>query len=210
MTVFLSSNFEFECLSPLSAASVEGSRNGERCIDVGYICTAIGKLFVFLRCTGVSECTVLDWHTVATGEKGLEKTETCGVSWQSHAKVSNDGRQKVSGIDDKVYLVSQAMKTHSALKFIEDADNETIQKFRTIRSGSLAVKMTIFYLTLTQESINSCATSKSRMNYAFATECTIGNIGIQPYVFLFLSLLATSTSDSIRIYNKRAFNTSAL
>ena len=185
MTVFLSSNFEFECLSPLSAASVEGSRNGERCIDVGYICTAIGKLFVFLRCTGVSECTVL-------------------------AKVSNDGRQKVSGIDDKVYLVSQAMKTHSALKFIEDADNETIQKFRTIRSGSLAVKMTIFYLTLTQESINSCATSKSRMNYAFATECTIGNIGIQPYVFLFLSLLATSTSDSIRIYNKRAFNTSAL
>ena len=55
----------------------------------------------------------------------------------------------MSGIDDKVYLVSQAMKTHSTLKFVEDADNETIQKFRTIRSGSLAVKMTIFYLTLT-------------------------------------------------------------
>ena len=39
------------------------------------------------------------------------------------------------------------------------------------------------------------------MNYAFATEYTIGNIGIQPYVFLFLSLLATSTSDSLRSYN---------
>ena len=65
----------------------------------------------------------------------------------------------MSEIDDKVYLVSQAMKIHSTLKFVEDADNETIQKFRTIRSGSLAVKMTIIYLTLTQELIISCVTS---------------------------------------------------
>lgn len=46
---------------------------------------------------------------------------------------SDGGRQRVSGVDDKVYLVSQAMKTHSALKFVENADNETVQKLRTVR-----------------------------------------------------------------------------
>lgn len=46
---------------------------------------------------------------------------------------SDGGKRQVEGVDDKVYLVSQAMKDYSAIKFVENADNETISKLRTVK-----------------------------------------------------------------------------
>lgn len=46
---------------------------------------------------------------------------------------SDGGKQAVPGKDDKVYLVSQAMKNYSAIKFVENADKETVEKLRTVK-----------------------------------------------------------------------------
>ncbi len=46
---------------------------------------------------------------------------------------SDGGRRQTEGIDDKVYLVSQAMKEHSALNFLRNADEETLQRLRTVK-----------------------------------------------------------------------------
>ena len=46
---------------------------------------------------------------------------------------SDGGKRQKDGVDDKVYLVSQAMKEHSALKFVENADEETLTKLRTVK-----------------------------------------------------------------------------
>lgn len=45
---------------------------------------------------------------------------------------SDGGKRQKAGVDDKPYLVSQAMKQYSAIKFVENADNETIAKLRTV------------------------------------------------------------------------------
>ena len=45
----------------------------------------------------------------------------------------NGGQQKEAGIDDKVYLVKQSVKKHSALDFIRNADEETLQQLRTVK-----------------------------------------------------------------------------
>lgn len=46
---------------------------------------------------------------------------------------SDGGRQGADGDKDKTWLVSQAVKNHSALKFIENADQATLDKMRTVK-----------------------------------------------------------------------------
>ena len=46
---------------------------------------------------------------------------------------SDGGKQRVEGVDDKVYLVSQAVKNHSALAFVENADAATVERLRTVK-----------------------------------------------------------------------------
>lgn len=46
---------------------------------------------------------------------------------------SDGGRRREPGVDDKAYLVSKAMQDYSALKFVENADKETIAKLRTVK-----------------------------------------------------------------------------
>ena len=46
---------------------------------------------------------------------------------------SDGGKRVIDGVDDKVYLVSQAMKDNSAIRFLENADDKTIEKLRTVR-----------------------------------------------------------------------------
>lgn len=46
---------------------------------------------------------------------------------------SDGGKRRTEGVDDKVYLVSQAMKDNSAIKFVESADRETVAKLRTVK-----------------------------------------------------------------------------
>ena len=46
---------------------------------------------------------------------------------------SDGGHQKVEGTDDKVYLVEQAMKQHSALRFIKEADEATLAQLRSVK-----------------------------------------------------------------------------
>ena len=46
---------------------------------------------------------------------------------------SDGGRQRQPGVDDKVYLVTKAVKEHSALDFIRNADEETLGKLRTVK-----------------------------------------------------------------------------
>ncbi|MBE6255831.1 MAG: alpha/beta fold hydrolase [Prevotella sp.] len=46
---------------------------------------------------------------------------------------SDGGKQRVEGVDDKVYLVSQAVKKHSALAFVENADAATVERLRTVK-----------------------------------------------------------------------------
>ena len=46
---------------------------------------------------------------------------------------SDGGRRRQEGVDDKVYLVSQAVKDHSALSYVRDADDATIERLRTVR-----------------------------------------------------------------------------
>ena len=46
---------------------------------------------------------------------------------------SDGGQRKEEGVDDKVYLVSQAMKQYSALRYVEEADTLTVQSLRTVR-----------------------------------------------------------------------------
>lgn len=61
-------------------------------------------------------------------------TDTFSSCYAMSAWLESDGgkRQK-EGVDDKVYLVSQAMKEHSAVRFIENADKETVEKLRTVK-----------------------------------------------------------------------------
>ena len=46
---------------------------------------------------------------------------------------SDGGQRREEGVDDKVYLVSQAMKQHSALQFIEHADDDTLDQLRQVK-----------------------------------------------------------------------------
>ena len=46
---------------------------------------------------------------------------------------SDGGRQRQPGVDDKVYLVTKAVKEHSALDFLRNADDETLGKLRTVK-----------------------------------------------------------------------------
>lgn len=46
---------------------------------------------------------------------------------------SDGGKRQKEGVDDKVYLVTEAMKQYSAIKFVENADQETIKKLRTVK-----------------------------------------------------------------------------
>lgn len=46
---------------------------------------------------------------------------------------SDGGKRRKEGVDDKVYLVSQAMKEYSAIRFVEDADEDTVAKLRTVK-----------------------------------------------------------------------------
>ncbi|MBO4906649.1 MAG: esterase family protein [Bacteroidaceae bacterium] len=46
---------------------------------------------------------------------------------------SDGGQQRQEGVDDKVYLVSQAVKNRSALNYVSNADNATVEQLRTVR-----------------------------------------------------------------------------
>ena len=46
---------------------------------------------------------------------------------------SDGGKQRQEGVDDKVYLVSQAVKNHSALVFLRNVDDVTVNQLRTVR-----------------------------------------------------------------------------
>ena len=46
---------------------------------------------------------------------------------------SDGGHRREEGVDDKVYLVSQAMQKHSALNFIEHADDDTLDLLRKVK-----------------------------------------------------------------------------
>ncbi len=46
---------------------------------------------------------------------------------------SDGGHQRVQGVDDKVYLVTKAVKDHSALAFVENADEATVERLRTVK-----------------------------------------------------------------------------
>ena len=46
---------------------------------------------------------------------------------------SDGGRQREKGINDKVYLVSQAVRQHSALDFVRNADAETVSRLRSVK-----------------------------------------------------------------------------
>ena len=45
---------------------------------------------------------------------------------------SDGGHQREAGVDDKVYLVSQAVKEHSALEFLRRADDATLEQLRSV------------------------------------------------------------------------------
>lgn len=46
---------------------------------------------------------------------------------------SDGGQRRQEGVDDKVYLVSQAVKYHSAINYVSNADEATIEQLRTVR-----------------------------------------------------------------------------
>ena len=46
---------------------------------------------------------------------------------------SDGGKQREAGKDDKMFLTNQAVMKHSALKFVENADEETLQRLRTVK-----------------------------------------------------------------------------
>lgn len=46
---------------------------------------------------------------------------------------SDGGRQRKEGVDDKVYLVTKAIKEHSALEFLRNADDATLQQLRSVK-----------------------------------------------------------------------------
>ncbi len=46
---------------------------------------------------------------------------------------SDGGHRRQEGVDDKVYLVSQAVKEHSALNYVRYADDATVAQLRTVR-----------------------------------------------------------------------------
>lgn len=46
---------------------------------------------------------------------------------------SDGGRQREPGVDDKVYLVTKAVHDHSALDFVRNADELTVEKLRSVK-----------------------------------------------------------------------------
>ena len=46
---------------------------------------------------------------------------------------SDGGRQREAGVDDKVYLVSQAVRKHSALDFVRNADAQTVEQLKSVK-----------------------------------------------------------------------------
>jgi len=46
---------------------------------------------------------------------------------------SDGGKRREEGIDDKVYLVTEAVKNHSALRFVEEADETTLTSLRSVK-----------------------------------------------------------------------------
>jgi len=46
---------------------------------------------------------------------------------------SDGGHRRQEGVDDKVYLVSQAVRQHSALDYVRNADDETVKQLRSVK-----------------------------------------------------------------------------
>lgn len=46
---------------------------------------------------------------------------------------SDGGKQREPGVDDKVYLVTKAVHDHSALDFVRNADELTVEKLRSVK-----------------------------------------------------------------------------
>lgn len=46
---------------------------------------------------------------------------------------SDGGRQRQQGVDDKVYLVTKAVHDHSAIDFVRNADDATVEKLRSVK-----------------------------------------------------------------------------
>lgn len=46
---------------------------------------------------------------------------------------SDGGKQRNPGVDDKVYLVTKAVRDHSALDFVRNADEQTVKKLRSVK-----------------------------------------------------------------------------
>lgn len=46
---------------------------------------------------------------------------------------SDGGRRRTEGVDDKPYLVTRAVKEHSCLRFVEEADAATIERLRSVK-----------------------------------------------------------------------------
>jgi len=46
---------------------------------------------------------------------------------------SDGGRRREEGVDDKVYLVSQAVRQHSALDYVRNADEATVERLRGVK-----------------------------------------------------------------------------
>jgi len=43
------------------------------------------------------------------------------------------GKQREEGVDDKVYLVKQAVRQHSALDYVRQADEQTVKQLRSVK-----------------------------------------------------------------------------
>ena len=46
---------------------------------------------------------------------------------------SDGGRRRVEGVDDKVFLVTKAVRERSALDYVRNADEQTVEKLRTVK-----------------------------------------------------------------------------
>ena len=46
---------------------------------------------------------------------------------------SDGGRRRQEGVDDKVFLVTQAVHQHSALDYVRKADDETVKQLRSVK-----------------------------------------------------------------------------
>ena len=101
-------------------------------------CYAHGAFHLIDGC-GVDYYTVNFEHTPAffTGEDG-KKLRNCECMFSScyamSAWLDNEKREVKPGDEkDKSYFVTQAVNEHSALRFVEQADDATKEKLRTVK-----------------------------------------------------------------------------